>query len=238
MKFKYAGCSEVGLVRGQNEDALLMRVCEDAGLFIVADGIGGRADGEVVSAKIRDDYSRWWTRDFLPMRGKLDFHAAVEQVKSVLLTLNREVVERYGEHKAGSTMVLLFLYGANCAYVWAGDSRIYRARGLSLEQITKDDVYRAKEASKAALNGKLTGAVGLRASLEFNLRTDTIKNGDGFLLCSDGVYRFANEGFLRRKLLWGAGLSNPERTMAAIQKEVLKNGAKDNYTMALLKVRL
>lgn len=238
MKFKYTGCSEVGLVRVQNEDALLMRVCEDAGLFIVADGIGGRADGEVVSAKIRDDYSRWWEQEFLPTHGGLDFHEAVERVKSVLLTINREVVERYGEHKAGSTLALLFLYGTNCAYVWSGDSRIYRSRGLSLEQITKDDVYRAKEASKAALNGKLTGAVGLRASLEFNLRTDAIKNADGFLLCSDGVYRFANQGFLRRKLLWGAGLSNPERTMEAIQKEVLKNGAKDNYSMALLKVRL
>ncbi|MBQ9493789.1 MAG: serine/threonine-protein phosphatase [Oscillibacter sp.] len=236
MSLKYAGCSEVGLVRGNNEDAFLMRVDQDAGLFLVADGIGGRADGEVVSAKIRDDYDRWWTQEFLPMRGKLDFHAAVKQMQNVLFTLNREVVERYGEHKAGSTLAMLFLYGGNCAYVWTGDSRIYRFRGLSLDQISRDDVYRAKDSSKASLNGKLTSAVGLRTSLEFNTRTDNIRNGDGFFLCSDGVYRFAKPDFLRRKLLFN--LSSPEHTVEAIRKEVLKNGAKDNYSMVLVKARL
>ena len=238
MNFKCASCSETGPVRDHNEDAILANVCEDAGLFLVADGMGGRMDGEVVSGKLREDYNRWWRDGFLPSKGTLSFNGALEQLKDTLLRLNREVVQRYGEKAAGSTLALLFLYQKNFAYLWAGDSRIYRFRGLSMEQITRDDVFHATEAGKEKLNGKLTGAVGLRTSLEFNLRTDTIRNDDGFFLCSDGVYRFAQPPFLRKKLLFGGGLSAPQRIVEAIQKEVLKNGARDNYSMIFVKVRL
>ena len=235
MKFKYAGCSETGSVRDHNEDALLMRTCENAGLFLVADGIGGRADGEIVSAKLRDDYDRWWKRDFLPVRDSLSFHDALEQIKNTLLRINREVVERYGEKRAGSTLVLLFVLGGNCACLWTGDSRIYRFRGLTLGQMSRDDAYRAKGAADAKLNGKLISAVGLRTSLEYNTRTDTLKNDDGFFLCSDGVYRFAK---LKRRLLMDTAFSAPESVVAGIRKEVLRNGAGDNFTMALVKIKL
>ncbi|MBQ6205745.1 MAG: hypothetical protein IJK52_01540, partial [Oscillospiraceae bacterium] len=106
MNFKYAGCSEIGSVRDHNEDALLMRSSESAGLFLVADGIGGRTDGEIVSAKLRDDYDRWWNCEFLPVWDSLSFHDALEQIKNKLLRINREVVERYGEKRAGSTLAL------------------------------------------------------------------------------------------------------------------------------------
>ncbi len=238
MNFKCASCSETGPVRDHNEDAILVNCCEDAGLFLVADGMGGRADGEIVSGKLREDYGRWRRERFLPSKETLSFNAALEQLKDTLLRLNREVVQRYGEKTAGSTLALLFLYQKSFAYLWARDSRIYRFRGLSMEQITRDDVFRVAEGGKEKLNGKLTGAVGLRASLEFNLRTDTIRNDDGFFLCSDGVYRFVQPPFLRKKLRFGGGLSEPKRIVASIQKEVLKNGARDNYSMIFVKVRL
>ena len=235
MKFQYASRSETGPVRNHNEDAILANTCEQAGLFLVADGMGGRVDGEVVSGKIRDEYDHWWHKTFLPSCGKMSFRDALEQLKSVLQRLNLEVIQRYGERTAGSTIVLLFLYKGNFAYLWVGDSRIYRFRGLGIEQITKDDVFHTTEAGKERLNGKLTGAVGLRTALELNLRTDTIRNNDGFFLCSDGVYRFVQPVFLKRKLLWNGSLSAPEQVVASIEKEVLKNGARDNYSMIFLK---
>lgn len=236
MNFKCASLSETGPVRDHNEDAILVNVCEDAGLFLVADGMGGRADGEIVSGKLREDYGKWWRERFLPSKGTLSFQGALEQLRETLLRVNREVVQQYGEKTAGSTLALLFAYQRNFAYLWAGDSRIYRFRGLSMEQITRDDVFHTAGTGKEKLNGKLTGAVGLRASLEFNMRTDAIRNDDGFFLCSDGVYRFASPSFLRKKLRFG-GLSSPERIVASIQKEVLKNGARDNYSMVFVKVR-
>lgn len=238
MNFKVAGCSETGPVRDHNEDAILMETSPDAGLFLVADGMGGRTDGEFVSRKLREDYGLWWTQ-FQLSSAKPDFQGALDQLKNTLLRLNREVVQRYGEKKAGSTLVLLFLYQGNCACLWAGDSRIYRFRTLSMEQITKDDVFRTTEAGKESMNGKLTGAVGLRTTLEFNMRTDAIRSEDGFFLCSDGVYRFAKPPFLKKKLSgMTSGLSSPAQIVESIRREVLKNGARDNYSMIYVKVRL
>ena len=238
MNFKCASCSKTGPVRDHNEDAILVKCCAEAGLFLVADGMGGRMDGEVVSGKLRDVYDRWWNKNFPPSGKPLTFQDALEQLKDILLRLNREIVQRYGEKQAGSTLALLFLYQGNFACIWAGDSRIYRFRGLSMDQITRDDVFHSAESGKERLNGKLTGAVGLRTSLELNMRTDAIRNDDGFFLCSDGVYRFAQPPFLRKKLRFGGGLSSPEGIVASIEKETLRNGARDNYSMILVKARL
>ena len=236
MKFKYASLSETGPVRDHNEDAVLVNVCDEAGLFLVADGMGGRADGEVVSGKIRDDYNRWWKRTFLPACGRMSFQDALTQLQNVLQQLNREIVQRYGEKTAGSTLVLLFIYKGSFAYLWVGDSRIYRFHGLSMRQITQDNVFHTTEAGKERLNGKLTGAVGLRLSLELYLRTDALRNDDGFFLCSDGVYRFVQPSFLKRKLLW-SGMSSPGQVVASIQREALKNKTRDNYSMIFVKAR-
>ena len=105
MKFQYASRSEAGPVRNHNEDAILANTCEEAGLFLVADGMGGRVDGEVVSGKIRDEYDHWWHKTFLPSCGKMSFRDALEQLKRVLQGVNRDIVGRYDEKKAGSTIV-------------------------------------------------------------------------------------------------------------------------------------
>ena len=237
MRLEYAGCSETGLVRTNNEDAILMRDCGEAGLFLVADGIGGRTNGEVVSAKIRDTYDRWWETQFLPEYGRIEFRTAVQQIKDTLLQINREVVQTFGEMNAGSTLVLLFVYGRNCVCFSSGDSRIYRLRKLSLKQITRDDAYQAEDAAHADQNGKLLSAVGIWSSLEFAMRTDGLRAGECFFLCSDGVYRYVKPSVLYRKTLSGKLFSAPERVTEMLEREVLKNGAGDNYSCIFIKIR-
>ena len=237
MRLEYAGCSECGPVREHNEDAMLMCANEEAGLFLVADGVGGRSSGEVVSGRIRDTYRQWWQRAFLLPQGKADFLTLLERLKESLLHLNRELVQEFGQMNAGSTLALLFLYKGNFACVSLGDSRIYRARGLSVKQLTKDDAFRATGAANAKQDGKLTSAVGIRTSLEFNVHTEAIRKRERFFLCSDGVYRYTRPSVLRRALVFSA-LSRPEKTLRRLEREVLKNGAGDNYSGILVKVRL
>lgn len=238
----YYGCSETGSVRKNNEDAILMRAAGNAALFFVADGIGGKAHGEVVSGMLRDAYSRWWDETFPTSDGDIDFQKGIEAIKEQLLQINREVVLRFGEWNAGSTIALLFLCGRNCAYLSSGDSRIYRARGLRLQQITRDDTFdnlpkeRAIQYGKSS-SGKLAGAVGISGRLDFSVRTDTVQFGDSYFLCTDGVYRFVPNQKLRNRLLFGGRFLTPKRVTELLCEDVERNGSGDNYSMIFVKAR-
>lgn len=234
MKLLCAGASHIGQVRRNNEDAILLRTDERGGLFLVADGIGGREHGELVSAMLRERYSQWWQDRFLQDPG-MSFPDAIGELKGVLLRVNREVVDRFGPLQAGSTLVLLLLMGKNCLYLSAGDSRIYLARRLSFQQVTVDDtVGNSAGAQRQADRGKLMGAVGIREQPEFSVRTDTLQKGDRFFLCSDGVYRYLDANRLSRRLL--LGWPQPEQLIQDFSREIEQNGAGDNYSLIYVRV--
>ena len=242
MKLAYYGCSEKGPVREINEDVILMRVSEESALFLVADGIGGKENGEVVSGMLLDGFTQWWDEDFPEITGSGVFQRSVEGIKEKLQQINREAVTRFEERSAGSTIALLFLHGQNCAYLSAGDSRIYRMRGLSMQQVTRDDVYENLPEEEAArysgpTSGKLVGAVGISQALEYSIRTDIVQSGDRFFLCSDGVYGFVPPRRLRDLLVFGSLLTQPENVVRSIRKEVDRNGAGDNFSLICIKVR-
>lgn len=238
MRLTYGGCSSAGLVRAVNEDSYLARVSERGGLFLVADGIGGKAHGEVVSGMLKDSYDRWWQNCFLPAERTMEFQTAMEGIKSVLREQNQEVFQRFGPMNAGSTLALLFLFQDRCLYLSVGDSRIYRRKGFSLRQVTVDDVYGnlpdRGENSDARLRGKLVGAVGIRPTAEFTLRTDTLRTGTRFFMCSDGVYRYIAPENLSRHMIFDG--SDSERLLRRISEKVEENGAGDNYTMIYVRV--
>lgn len=233
MKITFAGVSRTGLVRERNEDAILMRACDDAALFLVADGVGGREHGEVVSGLLRDGYDAWWNERFLPNSALWGFAEASGEIKEVLFRQNSEVIRRFGEMKAGSTIVLLFLFRGSCLCLSSGDSRIYRVRGLSVRQITVDDVYENLQEKPMYANpdnnGKLVSAIGIRNALEYVARTDAARGGDRFFLCSDGTYRYFEPRKFKRMLLLGQGSS--KRLVDRISAEVERGGARDNYSM-------
>lgn len=238
MKMSYAGCSQRGLVRSTNEDAYLMRSSGHAALFLVADGIGGRAHGGVVSAMLRDGYDAWFRRHILLPGENLDFQAAVGGLRGVLLEQNKEVIRRFGPGTAGSTIVLLFILGNRYLYFWSGDSRIYRGHRLSVKQITIDDVYEnwtdrpAKwEPSKV---GKLVGAVGICPVPKITLGTGALCRGDRFFLCSDGVYRYLSDRDLRMRLRFSP--KDPGHLIADLAGRVEGHGAGDNYSMIFARV--
>lgn len=241
MKLHYYGCTKTGLVRERNEDAILMCAFEDTALFLVADGIGGKNNGEIVSGILRDEFCKWWETEFLASIGEMDFPKSIEAIREKLLQINREVVLRFGEWTSGSTVVLLFLSGKNCAIFSSGDSRIYHARGLRTKVLTRDDTVENLPAERAcrygtSATGKLVGAVGINNRLEFSVRTEIVRPKDRFLLCSDGVYRYVRNRKLEKTLAFEALFHPLDGIVEKLCKEVENNGAGDNYSMIIVKI--
>ena len=238
MRFAVGACSRTGLVRKINEDAMLIRTADCGALFLVADGIGGREHGEVVSGMLRDGYAQWWEQRFLPANVRMTFPNAIGEIRNVLFQLNREVVGRYGEATAGSTLALLFLFRDNCLYLSAGDSRIYLARRFSFRQVTVDDVAGSgneKDQLPADFaQRKLLGALGISAVPAFSIRTNELKNHDRFFLCSDGVYHYLSPTTLSRWVMHGR--PDPDRLISGLSQEIEHNGAGDNYTMIYVRM--
>lgn len=242
MRIEYQGCSQTGAVRSHNEDAVLMRSTDDAALFLVADGIGGGTSGEVVSRMLRDRFGEWWDGNISTGHHKA-FLAYLDEIKEMLCRVNRDVVDRYGELKAGSTAALLFLHGGTCAYLWSGDSRIYKIRSWRCGQMTRDDIFENLPEERAAryegmnTSGRLAGAVGLRTQLDFSVRTDDVRAGDGFFLCSDGVYRYVSPRKLNWRLVADFGIFSQKCVSDRLCADITKNGAGDNYSFILVRVR-
>jgi len=236
MKLAFSGCSNKGLTRASNQDAILMHSAEHGALFLVADGIGGRAHGEVVSGMLRDSYYQWWRQRFLPNETKMNFQTAMTELKDLLIQVNQEVLDRFGEWNSGSTLLLLFFFGKNSLCISTGDSRGYYVRGISFSQITVDDVYTGSDGKYGkSASGKLLSAVGLTSPLNFSIRTGTVKKGDCFFLCSDGVYRFVSPGKLKRSLL--CNVFGEEKLIERLSAEIERNGAGDNYSMIYVRVK-
>ncbi|WDS37801.1 PP2C family serine/threonine-protein phosphatase [Pseudoxanthomonas sp.] len=182
-----AGQSETGKVRRHNEDAILVR--EDAGLWVVADGLGGHAAGDLASGMIVDRLAA------LPRRGQLsDF---IDAIEDALVQINAELLQ-IARHRQvdiiGSTVVVLVWDRDVMACGWAGDSRAYGSAGGPLRQITRDHVTGARDdqtqfsgTPEQGPPGALTRAVGAQEALYVDWVLVPADPGARYLLCSDGI---------------------------------------------------
>jgi type VI secretion system protein ImpM len=178
-KFKSAAASDKGCVREINQDSFLER--PDAGIWGVADGLGGHANGEVASRMVCDALA-----DVVP---DSSFEHLIEVVRERVGDVNEQLIRAANRPinavHSGSTVVTLLARGSACAILWAGDSRAYRWRKGGLQQLTRDHSLAEIEGMTADANA-ITRAVGGEATLDLDLIRDRVEPGDRFLLCSTG----------------------------------------------------
>lgn len=231
MEFETVSRTHVGLKRKINEDNFLVR--SDAGLFAVADGMGGHEAGEVASARIVEALEQ------LPDPGG-------ETIVATLRAVNQELRELAGGGEGprtiGSTVVGLLLDGSGFRCFWAGDSRAYRLRGGLLTQISRDHSLVQELVDAGMLeeerahdhpNGNvITRAVGAADQLRVDLVEGDVQPGDLFLLASDGVTRPIPDEELQSAL----SAQQPLVEIAdGLVWTVLRRGAPDNLTLILLR---
>jgi protein phosphatase len=227
-----AARSHVGLVRTINEDAYLAQ--PERGLWVVADGMGGHARGDLASRMVVDALHNIPPPDGLVKR--------VTDARDRLQVVNRQLIEEAAMRNVqiiGSTVVVLLACERRCAYLWAGDSRIYLCRGANLTRLTRDhsQVEELKSlgnrVSEAILNhtarNLTTRAIGAADTLDLEEETLEVNDGDMFLLCSDGLSNEVSEEEIRNALVPG----NCRHASDTLLDMALMRGGHDNISIVV-----
>ena len=218
-----------GHVRSNNEDSFI--AADQAGLWAVADGMGGHENGEWASACVVQELER----------GPLpeEFDDACREIGARIHRANSLIFESGAERgvQMGTTVVVLYAEGQRFAVLWVGDSRAYLLRGGRLYQLSRDHtqvqemvergLLSAEDAEEHPMSHVLNRAVGVSEAVQVDVIQDEIEPGDTFLLCSDGLHGCVEDASIMQ-ILAGPSLDEIAETLL---NSAFDSGAPDNVTV-------
>lgn len=237
MKCLSSGLTDPGLVRSVNQDAYY--IDPDGQLFIVADGMGGHAGGQEASRIATETvrqvlFERWSTTD----SASALLTEALEAANTAILTDQETHPER---SEMGTTVVAVIFRNGEwwCAHV--GDSRLYRWRDRTLEQLTEDHTWVARAVKYGDLDPQqarshpwrhvLMQCLGRPEMGPIDIQKLALKPGDRLLLCSDGLTEELPDDTIAKHLNAGQSL---ERTVQVLVDMAKQNGGRDNITVTIV----
>lgn len=250
-KINITGITDEGLVRDHNEDSIGSDA--DLGLLVLADGMGGHKGGEVASAIAVDSIMQDLTKA-LPQitSGNTDENTGYsiesmlieKAIKDANLKIYTAAQNNKNYEGMGTTVVVLLLYDNRITVAHVGDSRLYRFRDRTLEQMTRDHTllqelvdrgfYTKKEARESLNKNLVTRAVGVSTTVDVDLLEDIALVGDNYLLCSDGLTDMIPDDLIEDIEL------NYRDNQNKMNKELIKqakdHGGKDNVSVMLAQV--
>lgn len=234
LRYRSAARTHPGLVRAVNEDSVLAR--DDLGLWLVADGMGGHENGQWASQTLVAHFAALEAGSYAADKARA--------VNGALDAGNATIVRaaQAAGVQMGTTAVLFYVDASQGSAVWVGDSRLYRYRRGSLEQLSRDHTVvqelvdrgslTADEAEQHPMSHVLSRAVGTEAQLRSDIRTEALEPGDHYLVCSDGLTKVVPDSAIAE------ALAIPNIGIAAdrLLKETLDRGAPDNVTLIIVAV--
>ncbi|HTJ42131.1 MAG TPA: Stp1/IreP family PP2C-type Ser/Thr phosphatase [Kofleriaceae bacterium] len=250
MKIRYAAKTDVGMKRTHNED--YFSLIEDEQLFLVADGMGGHASGEVASKMAAETIGEFYqrTREDEDATWPYKMDRSLSYVENRLVCAvklaNLRIFEtscRDIRYKGMGTTIVSTMVSGDKAYVGhVGDSRVYRIRGGRIEQITRDhslleDYKEAKpdmteeEERNFPHKNVITRALGMRETVQVDIKAHQIQSGDLFILCSDGLSGMVPD---EQILYIAQNAKSLERAVAELVDAANRAGGTDNVTTLLL----
>lgn len=224
--------TDVGKMRKTNQDALIE--APEMCLWGVADGMGGHNGGETASAGARDGLMELLAGQ-MPEQGTL--RTAIGAVNRRLFLQQKEDEKLAG---MGTTLTALWL-SESCVYIGhVGDSRAYRLRESEFRQITEDHSVVAEllrsgmitpeQAAAHPMRNVITRAVGTEDGIEIDLLCEERKEGDLWLVCSDGLYGMVGDEKIEEILR----ANKPEKAADLLLKAALEGGGRDNISLVIL----
>jgi len=244
MSFEFSALTDVGCVRTNNEDAVLVDPAH--GLAVLADGMGGYNAGEVASAmaveRISADLAAWL--DQAPEAGASQVLRAMEDCTD---RANRAIFEAANTHAEyagmGTTVVLALLRGEHLLVGHAGDSRAYRWREGVLTQLTRDHsllqeqldagLITPEQAAVSGYRSWVTRALGVEDTVLLETAEHAVQAGDLFLLCSDGLTEMVDDADIADVLGARGPLAEQARHLIERAKA---GGGRDNVSVILVQV--
>jgi protein phosphatase len=222
--------SDVGNVRDHNEDSYLVR----PPLFVIADGMGGHAAGEVASRLAVESLSK----------SGLDETSADGAIRQAISIANRTVYDTATgtRNGMGTTCVLLLIGNGTAHLANVGDSRIYLLREGELRQMTRDHTIVAEMLDQGLITSEdalrdagsaITRAIGGDAAVDPDVVSLPVQDGDRFLLCSDGLTGMIEDERIRDVMLDG---DSAQATAQRLVDAAKAAGGDDNVTVLVVDV--
>ncbi|HEY4240715.1 MAG TPA: protein phosphatase 2C domain-containing protein [Kofleriaceae bacterium] len=248
-----AAATHVGKVRDHNEDA--HHFDGDLGLFLVCDGMGGHAAGEVASAIAVQTVREEWSGDAVQHAADAWLADANPETKKALLGVLRagviaahdailsEAARDRAKTGMGTTLVAAIVVGGEAVFAHAGDSRAYLVRdGISM-QLTEDHTLLARllaagidvdvTGEGSRFRSMLTNALGIGDECKVSTFVVPLADGDRFLLCSDGISEYVPENEVGEVL---TKQPSPARAAQRLVDLALERGGGDNATAVVVRV--
>jgi PPM family protein phosphatase len=241
VRLLHAARTDVGMIRSGNEDNFSVAARGDHGLFIVADGMGGHAAGEVASEMavqtIEQELESLRTMD----------STTGDKLSNALRKANRNIHERtmteVDKQGMGTTASVLLIWDSKYLIGQVGDSRVYLLRDGALTQLTKDHSYVQEQVDAGFLTPEqaryhpysnvITRCVGASPDVEPDIYRGEVSVGDLFLVASDGLTSMVDDRRLQMLLMSRA---EPERKVLALISEANGRGGLDNITAIVVQI--
>jgi serine/threonine protein phosphatase PrpC len=251
MNVSYQAATDVGRRRKGNEDSHLTN--REQRLFVVADGMGGHAAGEVASSIAVEAINEFvcLTGGDKDITWPFDYDASLShagnRLKTAIRHANQRVVEATQERAdyegMATTVVAALVDGDEACIAHVGDSRIYQLRGATLAQLTSDHswvneqilsgVISADQARTHPLRNVVTRALGGKAELAVDVASLKPLPDDVLLLCTDGLTTMLTDDEIKDTLL--RSLPDLERAAGALIAAANEHGGEDNVTVMLIR---
>ncbi|MEM6961731.1 MAG: Stp1/IreP family PP2C-type Ser/Thr phosphatase [Myxococcota bacterium] len=237
--------------RAHNEDSF--DVISDEHLYIVADGMGGHASGEVASTMsietlreffkaTKDDPEATWPYKMDKSRG-YEENRLITGIKLANLRIFEAAQRDPKLRGMGTTVVGVLVVEEGVLIAHVGDSRVYRLRDGELQQLTEDhsllnDYIKMKKLSEEEIanfphKNVIVRALGMKESVKVDIQLDRPNHGDVYLLCSDGLCGPVTDAEIAELLLSHQDLKSAG---SALIQKANANGGPDNITVVLAKV--
>ena len=243
VRLLYAARTDVGMIRSGNEDNYAVNATTDRGLFIVADGMGGHAAGEVASEMAVQIVE-------LELQGAatdLESQASAEKVSAALRKANRNIHDRtmteVDKQGMGTTASVLLVSPTGYLIGQVGDSRVYLLRDGALHHLTKDHSYVQEQVDAGFLTPEqaryhpysnvITRCVGASPDVQPDIYRGEVRAGDLFLVASDGLTGMVDDRRLQALLM---SRTEPERKVHLLIAEANGRGGLDNITAIVVQV--
>lgn len=244
------GLTDVGCIRERNEDRILADPA--LGLFIVADGMGGHAHGEMAAELGIATMQRYIesSRDGLDVTWPFGYNFDLPIESNLMITAvqlaNRQVwrqAEQAPEFAGmGTTIAAALVTDHNVTIGNVGDSRVYLCRGGALRQLSTDDTWVKAvagrttghlDASTHPLRSFLTQAAGSKDLVDVHISEEQLNAGDLILICSDGLHAMVPDEQIAPLIVPGQPLSD---TAASLIQSAKSAGGLDNIAVVLIEV--